>query len=103
MAGIFFKYDINPLKIIIREEEYTLLQLILRIFGCVGGVYILSGTSKARAAISAIVESYKIELHLAGLLTNLCHAYICYKYGQDTYFEAKVPTKENQQKSSNSI
>lgn len=43
MAGIFFKYDVNPLKVIIREDEYTFLQLILRIFGCAGGLYIVTG------------------------------------------------------------
>lgn len=45
MAGIFFKYDVNPLKIVIREEDYTILQLILRVFGCAGGLYIVTGTS----------------------------------------------------------
>lgn len=46
MSGIFFKYDVNPLKIMIKEEKYTLLQLILRIFGCAGGLYIVTGITR---------------------------------------------------------
>lgn len=42
MTGIFFKYDVNPLQVIIREEEYTFLQLILRICSCAGGLYIVA-------------------------------------------------------------
>lgn len=43
MAGIYFKYDVSPLKVVIREEEYTIVQLILRITGCAGGLYIIAG------------------------------------------------------------
>lgn len=43
LAGIFFKYDMSPLKIIIREEEYTILQFILRIISCAAGLYIVAG------------------------------------------------------------
>lgn len=43
MAGIYFKYDVNPLKVVIREEEYTIVQLILKITGCAGGLYIIAG------------------------------------------------------------
>lgn len=57
MVGIFFKYDINPLKIIIREEEYTLLQLILKIFGCAGGLYIVAGNGVRHFARSRRFKS----------------------------------------------
>lgn len=62
MAGIYFKYDVNPLKVVIREEEYTIVQLILKITGCAGGLYII-----------------------AGLITNIFEFIVRYKYGEGAY------------------
>lgn len=52
ISGIFFKYDVHPLKVIIREKEYTLFQLIIRICGCIGGLYIVTG------AVKHIIDRY---------------------------------------------
>ncbi|XP_065199690.1 endoplasmic reticulum-Golgi intermediate compartment protein 2 [Planococcus citri] len=75
MSGIFFKYDTNPLKIVIKEEKYTLLQLILRICGCAGGLYIV-----------------------AGLMTNVFEAFVSRRYGQTAHVSGKFvsPTKVNE-------
>jgi hypothetical protein len=37
-TGIFFKYDIEPMSLTIRERTTTLLQFLVRLAGIVGGI-----------------------------------------------------------------
>jgi len=41
MTGIFFQYDINALKVIIKEDRTTIFNLIIRIASCFGGLFIV--------------------------------------------------------------
>ncbi|SCZ94952.1 BZ3500_MvSof-1268-A1-R1_Chr11-3g03503 [Microbotryum saponariae] len=41
-AGIFFKYDIEPMSLTIRERTTTLLQFLVRLAGIVGGILVCS-------------------------------------------------------------
>jgi hypothetical protein len=36
--GIFFKYDIEPVSLTIRERTTTLVQFLIRLAGIVGGI-----------------------------------------------------------------
>lgn len=41
MSGIFFQYDMNALKFIIKEDDVTLFQLIVQIASSFGGLFIV--------------------------------------------------------------
>ncbi|KAK3101961.1 hypothetical protein FSP39_007659 [Pinctada imbricata] len=43
IPGIFIKYDLNALKIRIREQHQPFLQFLVRLCGIVGGVFAVSG------------------------------------------------------------
>ena len=59
--GIFFKYDIEPMSLTIRERTTTLIQFLVRLAGIVGGIL---GSS----ALCAIVSN---EYWLAAILLSL--------------------------------
>lgn len=42
MPGIFFKYDIEPMSLTVRERTTTLLQFLIRLAGIVGGILVCS-------------------------------------------------------------
>ncbi|SGZ31393.1 BQ5605_C044g12165 [Microbotryum silenes-dioicae] len=42
VPGIFFKYDIEPMSLTIRERTATLLQFLVRLAGIVGGILVCS-------------------------------------------------------------
>jgi len=41
MSGIFFQYDTNALKVIIAEDEMTILHLIIHLASTLGGLFLL--------------------------------------------------------------
>jgi len=41
MSGIFFQYDMNALKVIIAEDEMTVLHLIIQIASILSGLFLL--------------------------------------------------------------
>ncbi|ESO96332.1 hypothetical protein LOTGIDRAFT_60177, partial [Lottia gigantea] len=43
VPGIFVKYDLNPIKIEVREERQPFWQFLVRMCGIVGGVFAVSG------------------------------------------------------------
>lgn len=42
VPGIFFKYDIEPMSLTIRERTTTLVQFLVRLAGIVGGILVCS-------------------------------------------------------------
>ena len=47
MAGIFFKYDISPLMVEVREVRRPFWQFMVRLSGIVGGIFATSGMLNA--------------------------------------------------------
>lgn len=43
IAGIYFKYEIEPIKVTIVEHGATFVQFVLRLCALVGGVFAISG------------------------------------------------------------
>ncbi len=43
VPGIFVKYDLNPLKVFVKEESRSYLQFLVRLCGIVGGIFATSG------------------------------------------------------------
>lgn len=41
-TGIFFKYDIEPMSLTVRERTTTFLQFLIRLAGIVGGILVCS-------------------------------------------------------------
>lgn len=39
LSGIFFKYDISSLKIIIHETHKSYFELLIRLIGIIGGIF----------------------------------------------------------------
>lgn len=46
MAGIFFRYDISPLKITVKQISRSYWLLLLELAGICAGVYATSGKTK---------------------------------------------------------
>lgn len=46
MSGIFFKYNTNALKVIVKETRDPFLNFFIRLSGVLGGVYIVTGILK---------------------------------------------------------
>lgn len=42
VPGIFFKYDIEPMSLTVRERTTTLVQFLVRLAGIVGGILVCS-------------------------------------------------------------
>lgn len=49
LSGIFFKYDIEPMALTIRERTTTLLNFLVRLAGIVGGILGLLPSSEYAA------------------------------------------------------
>lgn len=45
VPGIFFKYDLEPMSITIRERTTTLYQFLIRLVGVIGGVWTVAAFS----------------------------------------------------------
>lgn len=43
VPGIYFKYDIDPIKVSIVEQGISFVQFLLRLCSIVGGVFAISG------------------------------------------------------------
>ncbi|GAA5909749.1 Erv41p [Sporobolomyces salmoneus] len=58
VPGIFFKYDIEPMSLTIRERTTSLLQFLVRLAGIVGGVLVCSdfGFRTADFLISGLLD-----------------------------------------------
>ncbi|KZT06078.1 DUF1692-domain-containing protein [Laetiporus sulphureus 93-53] len=57
--GIFFKFDMEPLSLTIHQRTTTLVQLLIRCFGVVGGIFVCMGyavriTTRAVEAVSGV-------------------------------------------------
>ncbi|KAL1457445.1 hypothetical protein WDU94_007677 [Cyamophila willieti] len=46
MSGVFFKYNTNALKVIVRETRDPFIEFFIRLSGVLGGVYIVTGILK---------------------------------------------------------
>lgn len=46
MSGIFFKYNTNALKVIVKEQGDSFITFFIRLSGVLGGVYIVTGILK---------------------------------------------------------
>ncbi|THU98387.1 DUF1692-domain-containing protein [Dendrothele bispora CBS 962.96] len=60
--GIFFKFDLDPMSLTIHQRTTTLLQLIIRCVGVIGGVFVCMGyairiTTRAVEVVSGADES----------------------------------------------
>ncbi|GAA5946476.1 hypothetical protein JCM3765_000260 [Sporobolomyces pararoseus] len=62
VPGIFFKYDIEPMSLTIRERTTTLIQFLVRLAGIVGGILVCSdyGFRTADFLISGLLDK-KVE------------------------------------------
>lgn len=47
IPGIFFKYDMNALKIKITQERDTIFQFLVKLCATVGGIFVTSGKYNA--------------------------------------------------------
>lgn len=43
ISGIFYKYDLNSLKIRVREQHQPIWQFLVRLCGIIGGVFSVAG------------------------------------------------------------
>ncbi|KZT65910.1 DUF1692-domain-containing protein [Daedalea quercina L-15889] len=63
--GIFFKFDLEPLALQIHQRTTTLIQLIIRCVGVIGGIFVCMGyavriTDRAVEAVSGVDKSQGI-------------------------------------------
>ncbi|KAF8177108.1 endoplasmic reticulum vesicle transporter-domain-containing protein [Mycena galopus ATCC 62051] len=62
--GIFFKFDLDPMSLMIHQRTSTFLQLIIRCVGVIGGVFVGMRYSLkvTTAAVSALVDNSAEEI-----------------------------------------
>ncbi|KAG7097906.1 hypothetical protein E1B28_005217 [Marasmius oreades] len=73
--GIFFKFDLDPMALTIHQRTTTLLQLLIRCIGVVGGVFVCMGyairiTTRAVEVVTGPDESDSIAVAASGASTK---------------------------------
>ena len=48
MPGIYFKYDMSALKVVVSEDREPLVQFLVRLCAVCGGIYVTSGEITSR-------------------------------------------------------
>lgn len=70
--GIFFKFDLDPMRLIIHQRTTTLTQLLIRCVGVIGGIFVCMGyairiTSRAVDVVSADPNDGTIAAEASGV------------------------------------
>ncbi|KAJ7811570.1 DUF1692-domain-containing protein [Mycena olivaceomarginata] len=62
--GIFFKFDLDPMSLTIHQRTIGIVQLIIRMVGVIGGVFVCMGYALkvTTAAVSAFVDNSDDEI-----------------------------------------
>lgn len=68
VPGIFIKYDIEPMTMIVRERASSLVEFLVRLAGIIGGVWVCSGfayrvTNRAASVVKKISEGEQLDPH----------------------------------------
>ena len=48
VPGIYFKYDMSALKVVVSEDREPLVQFLVRLCAVCGGIYVTSGETGSR-------------------------------------------------------
>lgn len=57
-VGIFFKYDIEPMSLTIRERTTSLIQFLVRLAGIIGGVLGKRLSSSRALVVEVLTPSF---------------------------------------------
>ncbi|KIY66202.1 DUF1692-domain-containing protein [Cylindrobasidium torrendii FP15055 ss-10] len=74
--GIFFKFDLDPMQITVHQRTTSLLRLIMRCIGVIGGVFVCMGyalrvTSKAVEVVSGAEDPGLVSAEASGAKVGL--------------------------------
>lgn len=51
MAGLYFKYDVSALKVIVKPDQEGFMHFLIRISSVIAGIIVISGITASQSVI----------------------------------------------------